>query len=422
MSLSLEKLFSQHSDNQGIDHILLFENEVQLKDGAKLNEDLERLWPSFSFLKGMGFERIEFHDADPQSILHWAERIQAYEQDYLQDPDYLDIDACVWNEISVETDKTLIACFRRELKHNTSSALVFSVPPLKAPLAVDERAISAFVDEAKHQSTEDTILRMQSILLEFKDGKEELDHQPWLRLVADVICVTLENSLLRKAVSLSEEHKEVLAQLWNDEQRAHRIFSAYEPKAPELELWSKIFSSLSNEKLVLLLKNSLSTSAGPQVLKLMHVRVQHDPEDFIEICLEKESSLQKLILQWLTPYWQPRHYRKLLNALKLSLEKQDDFELIHSWIQALLKSYQSQAFEDLKLFFKPQTWIGRVLKTNQKSKESGIQSQRFIVKALAEHPSAETVRFLREVKPFIHGGVADNVEKVISSYGMRGSK
>jgi len=415
VSLSLQKSFEKELLDKSIKEVDLAQTLITLSDNSRIHFSYDEAWPGFSFLKGMGFDRIEFYTDDREKIEVWADRILQYQQDFLQDPDYLAVDDCHWNEKDYHSNQILISCHGLKSRKFAPQEIALDLPPMDAPLGVDPLAIAAFKNEIRNQKSEDTIHRIQNILVEFRAAKSDFDPLIWSNLVADLIAVSLENKLLSKASRLAEEHKTELKHAWDDTRRSIRLLSAYEPKVDELSEWANIFQSFNSEDIISFLSTHLSSKAGPQIVKLLNYRVQTEFESFIEICLHGNGAIQKLLLQWLSAYWKPQHYHLILAQLHRALKETNDLDMINYWVQALLRSYRSQALEDMRQFFSNKKWYQGFFKS-KKNLELGPLEQRNFLKALSEHPSADILRFFAEIKQDVRGGLADEVERMIRSY------
>ena len=415
MSLSLQKSLEKDLLDKSIKEVDLTQTLITLSDGSHIRFSYDEAWAGFSFLKGMGFDRIQFYTEDRERIETWAERVLQYQQDFLQDPDYLSVEDCHWNEKDYHSSQILISCHGLKSRKFSPQEIGLDLPRMDAPLGVDPLAIAAFKNEILNQKSEDTIHRIQNILVEFRAAKSDFDPVTWSKLVADLIAVSLENKLLSKATRLVEEHETELRYAWEDTQRSVRLLSAYEPKVDELSEWASIFHSFDSEDIISLLNTHLSSKAGPQIIKLLNYRVQTEYETFIEICLSRNGAIQKLLLQWLSAYWKPQHYHLILAQLHQVLKETNDLDMINYWVQALLRSYRSQALEDMRRFFSSKKWYQRLF-TGKENLELEPSEQRNFLKALSEHPSADILRLFAEIKQDVSGGLADEVERMIRSY------
>lgn len=421
MGLSLEKLFpdaEEHEENEWL-QIELAESRLRLKADDKVGQRLEECWPSFSFLKGMGFENVVFRTRDPQIIGDWAYRIESYEQNYIEDPEYLHVNELIWNEKDSD-DKLLIECVARTgamemTPANAGKWSTSSVPPMQAPLGVSQTSIDAFVAEAKNYDSEQTLQRIRSILNEYTREKNSITKSSWYEILFGVVRVCLEESALDRALQISEEHKDDFGHILSHNENILQLLSLYDPKSHQIDEWTRLFSSLSIERLISLLEAQVSSKAKANLIRLMNSRATLEHEKIIHICFRSPAPLQKLLLQWLTSYWSPHHYRDILRALKSSLERDQEVELIPHWVQALMRSYRQQALDDLKKLFVPKTWL-RFLKIAPP--RLGRLQQLSLLAALSELRSAEVLILLKEIKPFLRGENADQVEKIIQSYRM----
>ncbi len=369
-------------------------------------------WPLLQFLKGMGIQSVEFFTKDPQAIERWSERILGYELIFLEDPDSLKMIECQWNELDPLNNQILIQCkiasagVFEDRSHLTDT---YSVPPMHAPLGISEEARLKIIDEVAHQSPQDVLSRFVSILQEYRTGAKKIDPVVWAFLVGDIVTVALDSKLLEKAIQLIDEHKLALAPLWSNTERVQRLFAAYDPKPSELVPWARIFDSLSTAQLMTYVEALLGTPAGPQILKLMNMRAQQDPAELVDICFRSQALTQKLLLQWLAPHWRPFHYGRILNALDTLLQSPVDPELLRLWLQALIRASKTNAFDDLVKVFKPRffgLWGAR----------TSLQTKRALLNALAEQPSSDSIEFLKKIRAFVHGELADQVEKLLHGY------
>jgi hypothetical protein len=411
VALSLENLANGELNGSHIVEVNLLENRLKLEDGRELESHIEEIWPPFSFLKGMGFKGIKLQSPSTEEVERWSERIEGYQHEVIADPDYIIFEECIWDEEAQQGKQ--IECLVARPRYNKIVTPTMTVPPMRGPIQIDKNSIAAFVEEIRNYKDKDTLTRMHSILIEFRHAKDDVNKESFVRLLGDLIAVALEKNELRKAIRLATEHRQDLKSLWSDETRAERILAAYEPTQQEVEQWARIFETFELDHLVGSLKRYLSTPAGPQLTKLMNYRAQNENEKLTEICIQQPPDIQKILLQWLSPFWQPKHYGPLFSALLSALQRRDDLELVNYWIQALLQSYRSQALSDLKSLFKPVSLIDSLMK---KKKKIPLQQQRDVLKAISEHPSAEVIHFLKDIKPYVRGGVADEVERVIHAY------
>lgn len=417
MDLSLQK---DSFDWGKLEQVDLIQEKIRLSGGQEFDLSLETIWPGFLFLKAMGFEILRFHSQKPNQIQTWMQRIEAYQQSFLEDPEAISIEECTWNEIDEISLDTVIECIQKTSRVDHRPASLYPVPPMEAPLSVEPHALRSFLNEVHHQRDEDILLRLQSILQEFKNDSKNIEEELWTNLVGDIIALALRTRQLDKASKLATEHHETLKNLWFNTDRSLQILSSFEAsRSNELQSWNQIFSTLPTDRLIYFFQNHLSSPAGPQIVRLMSIRVKERPNDFAKLCFECEQSSQKLLLQWLSPYWGPQHYRQLYAALLRALKGKSELELIQALIQALLRSYRIQALKDLSLFFTPKTWLKRIF---SRTPHLEAQKQKSILNALAEIPSADTIVFLKEIRPSLKGEVADYVERLLQSYRGRSLK
>lgn len=416
VELSLKELIEADGSRAVVKEIDLIGEKLKLADGSKIETSLEQTWPSFVFLKGLGFKRIHFRQPSDSSLNQWRERVESYQQLYIQDPEYLHIDECIWDEIDPNLDEPVIECVRESTRVEVHKPEAYKVPPMLGPLAIDPAEKEAFIQEIRSHSEADTIRRTLSILKEFRYSSQNFDERLWDDLLLDILGSILEIGDLDRALQLVDDHQNDLRNGWNSTDRIVRVLAAYEPKRAELEKWARVFRSLSLERLISLLDGLLSSPAGPQIIKLMNFRAAQDPEGLIGICLQQNPGIQKILLQWLSPHWKPQHYRQLFEALRTALERGSDKELIQYWIQALFRSYRDQALSDLQSFFRnraaPKRWLGI-------SNQADLNKQKSILSALEEMPSTDILMFLKEIRSKVYGRNVDYVERLINNYRMQ---
>ena len=366
--------------------------------------------PLLLFVKGMGVERIDFFTKDSEIVDRWLERLAGYEFLFLEDPDNFKASELQWNELDPNSNEELIVCHIKEAHPQFDQLRAHpSVPPMMAPLGIPEESRLKFLQEIEIQSPDETLSRFTSILQEFRTSVKSIDPLVWAVLVGDVIAITLHSKLLDKAVQIADEHRLGLAPLWNNSDRVIQIFSSYDPKGSEISLWAKIFATLPTPQLINTLETHLGSEGEPQILKLMNYRALHSPEELVEICFGSKPLIQKILLQWLTPHWKPFHYGRLLNSLDQALRSSADEDLVRLWISALVRASKSNAFDDLAKIFRPKFF--RIWGT-----KTDIASKRMILNAISESPSTECREFLRKIRKYVQGELADHVEKMLLAY------
>lgn len=366
--------------------------------------------PLLLFMKGLGVERIDFATSDMEIIDRWLERVASYELLFLEDPDHFKFSELQWNEVDPRSNEVLIQSFHKETRISLDPLKThFSVPPMMAPLGIPEEARLKFIQEIEIQLPDETLSRVTSILQEFRTSVKKIDPVIWAMLVGDVIAIALKSKLLEKAVQIAEEHKVGMAPLWNNPDRVSQIFLNYDPKGAEIPAWAKIFETLSTPQLIAMLENFLGSDCGPQILKLMNFRALHTPEELVEICFQSNPLIQKILLQWLSPHWKPFHYGRLLNSLDNALRSRMDEDIIRLWISALMRASKTNAFDDLVKLFQPKFF--KIWGT-----KADIASKRMILNAISENPSSECKEFLKKIRKYVQGELADQVEKLLHGY------
>lgn len=406
MALSLKKIPGFSEESASIRRIDLVNSAYETKSGAAHSFDLEQ-WPALLFLKGLGFESVKFSDQALDVVETWALRIATYQTSYLFDPENFRKEECNWSETDSQSDLVLIECIAPSKRSpREDPGFKFFVPPLEAPLGIDPGLLEKFRSEVENQSGPETLLRVHSILKEYEKDSKNKDPKIWTSLLVDIISIALESKLLDKAVELAETHRSALESLWSPyNPRVVRLFSAYEPKGAELFSWSRIFSTLKNLPLVEFFEPYLSTSAGPQMIKLMNYRVQNQSDEMAEICFRATESIQRVLLQWLSPHWREKHYPKLW---KLTERNKQNEPMLKLFLNALMRSSRSRALQDLEEYFPRPRLLGRV--------STDLNLQRVILNVLNDYPSIDSLEFIKKVKPNLHGKLADLAEKILSSH------
>lgn len=417
MPLSFEKLFPlQDQEKNEWLQIELSDSHLEIQAENGFFTRLEDCWPTFSFLQGVGFERVIFRTKNRQVIEDWAYRIESYEQNYIEDPEYLHINELLWDEKD-ENGDSLIECLARQSHrefHRHHSLAPIIVPPMQAPLGVNPGMVKGFIEEIQSLSALDTVHRIQAILREYANAELDTQSTEWLKLLAGIVRLCLQNQLLDKAAQITQEYRKSFESIWNDRHLSQGLFECFEPKASDLENWALVFESLSNEQLVERLDKELGLPGGPQIIRLMSLRTRREPEHFVEICFQVPHSIQRILLQWLRPFWSERHYNKILKSFRSSLDKAENEEPLQDWTMALLKSYESEALSELKSYFLKKGWRQNF---GFGPKRSLTRSQVLIIlTALEESRSVSVFQFLKEIKSSLSGESADHVEKILQSY------
>ena len=78
-------------------YINLVENTFLTREGASKNFDPAH-WPVMILMKGIGFEKIKFHNNDSTALQSWVQRIATYQQEYFFDPENFRMEEFQWNE------------------------------------------------------------------------------------------------------------------------------------------------------------------------------------------------------------------------------------------------------------------------------------------------------------------------------------
>lgn len=379
------------------------------KDGTLSSFAIED-WPIALFLRGLGAESIWFKTHDLQEIENWIARIAAYEQSYINDPENFRTEDCKWNEVDPKRglDLVVVRWPTKPIKHED---LKFqpSTPPLDAPIGLDPESIRKFKEEIVHQSAVDVILRTQYILKEFEAGTLSADRSIFGKLLVDVICVALENKLLDKAAEIAELHAKSLALALKDDSKLLQLLGSFDPKATELISWGRIFNSVPTLHLLRTAEVQLSSKAGPQLVKLINLKISHDPDEMIEISFKEKGPSLKALHQWLTPHWQAKHYEPILHAVEHHL---DSPEILDLWITALLRSDTTRALADLSKYFSKPSLFSK--------KKKFVHVQDATLKAIIEHPTTEALGFLREVRSELSGKQAFKAEQILDQHKHMG--
>lgn len=418
MSLSLEKILEMSPEGLELDLIRESWRPLSSQD-QETQAPLEQTWGPLLFLKAIGFQKIRFIGPTEKSLRNWQARVEIYQQEFIHDPEYLQVELCQWNESAdqAENSAPLIECSprleTRPLRQQSKSKPRVVVSKMAGPLKQASVSMKNFVEEARSYEAKDTLRRMQAILREFKNEKKDSLHEEWNHLVGSVFRIALETKNLSVAEELLQTYREELLQFWSDAPRLRSHLQAYEASSGHFHRWTALFDGIPLAQLIPLLETELSMGAGPQIIKLMTHRAEREHESLIELSAQLKPSSQKILLQWLAPYWRPKHYPIALRSLQKILQDEKDLELIQSWVQAMLQSYRAQALADLKkLFTQPipgwRRFFGRGAQPNK--------ALRFIIKALAENPSTEILQFLKELKPQLKGEAADEADRVIQNF------
>lgn len=418
MALSLKNRFLDFwQDNPAIS-LKLSEETVIFKNGKTESFCIDE-WPIFLFLKGEQFSEIIFRTDQARLIDEWSQRIDHYQQLYIEDPEYAGLEEREWNEYD-DGGNLVIECKSLEIsaQKKPRKRKMIHVPPMEAPLRIDPAAILAIKKEIEEQNTQATLQRMISILNEFRRDSISEVSVKWSLLVGDIIATSLENGALDIARQIAEDHRDKLSSVWLDTSRRLRLLSAYDPKANEIADWARVFESCPLDTLVHTLEKNLSSSAGPQLIKLMSFRTKTHTEELIQYTLLAEVKMQKLMLQWLSPYWQPKHYTLLFKALLTSL-KNEELEMIPLWVSALIRSSPGEAFSNIETIFQTKSFLNRLV--GRSSQFTG-RSLKSLLGGIEENVTVGSLSFLKRLRPKIEGDLADHVEKMINSLHRRSEK
>lgn len=390
--------------------INLLDAQVICESGETYGFDLEA-HPLLVFLKAVGFQAVEFYTRDSQVLEMWTERLTQYQQAYIQDPQYLQDGNFAWDEISDERRKVIHCIQRAETiaRQQNWRQTIPSIPSLNGPLGVDPQSVQRFLHEIESQTPSDTLRRVQIILQEYDAAtlcKKEESH--WSPLIMDIVSSALEANQLDRAVEISLSYQEALKNGWKDHERVQRLFSAYDPRGSEILIWSRIFESLKTQELVEFTATSLSTNAGPQILKMMGFRAQTQPDEMIQICLAEKQATQKMLLQWLMPHWKPKHFEEVWIAVKSSI---GSLALFRMWLEAALHCSGARTFERLIEYFpRPNIF---------KRSQVDPLLQKTILDVLSDHHPIDASEFARQIKPVLTGKLSNLAEKIISNQGAR---
>jgi hypothetical protein len=386
----------------------LIQGELQKPEGVRPFEIDE--WPILLFLKGVGFQKIIFQPGAPEAVELWVQRIQSYENDFIQDPENFLREEYSWNEKNLDTDEILIECVGTEIRKSREiQPTINTVPPMDAPLGITSEAAEHFLDEVRRQSPQEIFQRILSILVEFERNARNKNQDLWARLVGDVIIVALRCHLLEKANRIAQEHKSGLEPLWSDRDRVAKLLGAYDPKASELTEWAQLFDLCKIELLIGFLESHLSSEAGPQILKLMNYRAQKNPDAFISLIRNQSITVQKLLMQWLAPHWRPKHLAFLDGTLSLMIGGTQDEELFKIWVTALIRCSPKEGFDRLIRYFKVSKWFWKKTPFNP-------AFQRGLLSALSEHQSVEAFEFLKKIRKNVSKDLMHQVDKIIDTY------
>jgi len=421
--MSPQKLTSVIESENHFLRLKLVESKLVHSSGDQSDVSLEELWPTLNFLKALGFREILFRKPSPEHLSKWMGRVESYQQHYIQDPEYAGAEEFVWNELDPDSEAPHIECFKANAEPSTQpfeeSLQVIElglgpVPPMMSNLSVDEQALHGFVNEIEAANLEDAIGRFESIFDEYRSMQGLNMPEDSASVVASVVCFALENKKIEKARSLVSTNEKILKNIFNDPSWIIRLLEIYEPKTAEIQSWSEVFKLIPTSQILDLIETQAGTKAARQLVKLMSIRVGREHEELIVLSFSLTTTKQKILLQWLSPHWRPKYYPQLWIQLERALQT-TDLELIQLWMQALLRCYSAQALEDLKNYFYPVSFWKRIF-TKRASKED---AQARLLNALNENRSTEILKFLKDIRPFVRGKSAHQVEKLIGSFKER---
>ena len=374
-------------------------------------------WPILLFLQGLGFEKIILRNKSADALFSWVSRMAEYQQTFIQDPDNLFIDECIWNQ--ADGNEIFVECLPapKDILKRSEKNMGHPVPAqadyLQAPLGITPEMSARFVSEIDHISNAEIFARLHSILLEYEKDSRAKDETVWASFLTDVIAVALEAKLLDKAAQLSKDHSKILSSVWSRREKTLRLFSVYDPKSSQLSLWASIFDSLNLEEVVRLLESSLSTPAGPQILKLMNHWSQTKTGSVIDFCIHADAGTQERLLPWLAPHWKVSHFEKIWTATKLQLKNGRSKALTQAWLSALFRCSRSKAFENIRPLFmqKKYFWSKR---------PAPIETQKMILDILAEHPDAETLSLLTDIRKDACRELVHEIDRL--HYSLKGAR
>lgn len=387
------------------------ESQIQRANGEKQLIQLDE-WPAMVFLKAVGFDRVKIHRLDPDGLSQWLERMASYEQLFLQDPEYLNIDEAEWNQLDADSSSFLVECFQTDGRPRSQPAIqprsFTMAPPLQASLGLQPENTKLFLEEIRSQSTLETLRRIEHILNEYKLSDAEREPEVWAFLVADIIVISLGHRFLDRSVHLSQNHEYDLLPVWREPERALRLFSAFDPKPAEIPTWAKIFKSCSHINLLNLYDRSLGTSANPQIAKLLNFRAGENSDEFLKILPQAAKKHQELILQWMGPHWQSRHFDALRNFW-ISKSRDADTDFVRLLIQSMLRARRADALDEFEKHFRKPSWFGKLTARE-------LEIAKLILSVLMENPSIETAEFFRKVRSRVSGELADRIEKYLAHF------
>jgi len=414
--LQLEEFLETHTPTK----IHLKAARIEPSSASEFQDEAINLddWPILLFLKGIGFDTVSFYSNSQSALERWTARLSQYELIFIADPENLAVEECIWNEKD-DTGNLLIECHlptpsphQQQKKQRVDITPGGHVPPLEAPLGIDDDAALRFVDEIEKQTPQETLLRTHLILREFESDAKHKDPFVWASLIADIIAIALESRWVEKAVQIAKDFDQSLKLVWTKSERALRLFSAYDPKPSELRNWSEVFQSCSSVDLVWYLDSQLSTTAGPQILKLMNYRAQTEPELLIEICFQEKPNVQRILLPWLIAHWKLKHYPNVFHHLKTSLEQNESEEIVQLWIVAALRSSAEHSFQDFLQLIPKRKWFCVLDK-------SKLVFQKLLLKVFTENPSHDVLPFMKKAKHLFSGEIADQAEKLLRNLKER---
>ena len=421
--MSPQKLTSVIESENHFLRLKLVEAKLVHASGDQSDVSLDELWPTLNFLKALGFREILFRRPTTDHVNKWMGRLESYQQLFIQDPEYAGAGEFVWNELDPESETPLVECFRANAEPSTQpfeetvqviELSLGPVPPMMSNLSVDEQALKGFINELEADNLDDSLGRFASIFEEYRAMQGLHLPEDSGSIVASVICFALENKKIDRARSLVQANEKILEDTFKDPHWLIRLLEIYEPKTTEIQGWSEIFKLLPTPQILDLIESQTGTKAARQLVKLMSIRVSREHEELIALCLKLPPTQQKILLQWLSPHWRPKYYPQLWIQLEHALQS-TDLELIQLWMQALLRCYSAQALEDLKNYFYPVSFWKRLFSKNS----SKVEAQARLLNALNENRSTEILKFLKDIRPYVRGKSAHQVEKLIGSFKER---
>lgn len=337
--------------------------------------------PLFIFLRGIGFKKVQFNACSKSDLARWSERIQSYEQLYIEDPESLVVSNCKWHELN-ESQQLVVECTldeRRDL-HEFSGQSV--VPPFKAPLGVTEEARINFIEEISNESPKDTIKRFFLITQEyFKEDSLDAEQELLEQVVKSLLLLSFEFHCFDIIQKVREKYSATVGKLLNNRDFLKESLEKSEPLPGEFFAWADFFKPTPYEHLISLLNEP---SIERRISKVLQMRSLEDPEGVINIFFNSSLEIQKKLFSTLCNHFTVHHVQRLLDLMK---------EIKEPSFKSNLMSQAIKLHSQTALKFCSQSYFSGSRFGSQK-----VQSENYlpIINAIEAAPKDERVSFLKK--------------------------